>query len=435
MFFLCIFTADLILFAVFVRCKMELSSSSFKHQMKSVEKRHQQNLINHHLPIIAITNSENKQNSIHKKAQSRKLLQQQQPPQEKHRPSSNGLVNQQLLPAASNFAPQSFNNEQHHNTGLVAKSPVSFPVYELALPATLLAFIIFGILFILGFIIYKLLKHFCRGHKHKRRLTKDNIYYQTVRNKHAAATPTKTNTLFYRYRFTPKKNIASGMDDGLLDEEDVYATNVGSIITVNEESKCKKSPPPSPYVEDEMRTPEAHFSSNPNSPSFIVSIPQYSDEINSNLNTQDRSALQFLHGDIHYVQPIMIGSTRQADEQQVASSPYISEELAAADCDNLNKVKQLSRDQNSPRQATDSSASSPLFTACEIISGSTLGSASRFSFSPKNLKELSASPLLPSAGLKHGNYFKFPEVDIFTPTNKANNNNEEEEDKEVGKKL
>lgn len=221
------------------------------------------------------------------------------------------------------------------------------------------------------------------------------------------------------------------MDDGLLDEEDAYATTVGGVITVNEESKCKKSPPPSPYVEDEMRTPDAQFSSNPNSPSFIVSIPQYSDEINSNLNTQDRSALQFLHGDIHYVQPMMV--TRQADEQQAAASPYmISEEQAAADCDNLNKVKQA---RDSPRQATDSSASSPLFTACEIISGSTLGSASRFSFSPKNLKELSSSPLLPSAGLKHGNYFKFPEVDIFTPTNKANNNNENEEDKEVGKCL
>lgn len=385
--------------------------------MKSVEKRHQQN----HLPII-ITNSDNK--NIKKKAQNRKL---QPPPQPNHRPPSNVLVNQQLLPAAaSNFGPQAYSE---HNTGLVAKSPVTFPVYELALPATLLAFIIFGILFILGFIIYKLVKHFCGGHKQKRRLTKDNIYYQTVRNKHSA-TPTKANTLFYRYRFTPKKNIG-GMDEpeGLLDEEDVYAANVG-VIAINEESKCKKSPPPSPY-EDEMRTPEAQLgSSNPNSPSFIVSIPQYSDEINSNLNTQDRSALQFLHGDIHYVQPIMM-TTRQADEQQAASSPYITEELAA-DCENLNKVKQI-RDQNSPKQATDSSASSPLFTACEIISGSTLGSASRFSFSPKNLKELSSSPLLPSAGLKHGNYFKFPEVDIFTPTNKANNNNVDEEDKEIGK--
>lgn len=385
--------------------------------MKSVEKRQQQNLINHHLSIIPTNRDINK--NINKRAQSRKLQ-----PQPLQRPSSsNVLTNQQLLPAAAS------SQQNEHNTGLV-KAPVTFPVYELALPATLLAFIIFGILFILGFIIYKLLKHFCGGHKQKRRLTKDNIYYQTVR-KHSA-TPTKTNTLFYRYRFTPKKNL-TGMDEpeSLLDEEDIYATNV---IAINEESKCKKSPPPSPY-EDEMRTPEAQLggSSNPNSPSFIVSIPQYSDEINSNLNTQDaRSALQFLHGDIHYVQPIMM-TTRQADEQQAASSPYITEE-AAADCDNLNKVKQQMRDQGSPRQnTTDSSASSPLFTACEIISGSTLGSASRFSFSPKNLKELSASPLLPSAGLKHGNYFKFPEVDIFTPTNKANNNNVDEEDKEIGK--
>uniref|UniRef100_A0A336LT08 CSON003505 protein n=1 Tax=Culicoides sonorensis TaxID=179676 RepID=A0A336LT08_CULSO len=391
---------------------MELSSSSFKYQsMKSVEKRHQQNLINHHLPIT-LTNRDNN------KIKRNKIQKQQQ--------FSNVLINhKQFLPVAASTTitrqQQQQNNKQQHSTGLISKSPVAFPVYELALPATLLAFIIFGILFILGFIIYKLFKYFCGGHKQKRRLTKDNIYYQTVRNRNSV-TPTKTNTLFYRYRFTPKRNIGMDEPESLLDDEDVYGAHIGVIAINEEESKCKKSPPPSPYdrCEDEMQTPEAQLSSNPNSPSFIVSIPQYSDEINSNLNT-DRSALQFLQGDIHYVQPIMMAggtvSARQAEDQQAASSPYIG--------DNLSKVKYMKIDQS------DSSASSPLFTACEVISGSTLGSASRFSFSPKNLKELSSSPLLPSVG----NYFKFPEVDNFTPTNKANNNNVNEEDKECGTPL
>ncbi|XP_063699472.1 uncharacterized protein LOC134830048 [Culicoides brevitarsis] len=427
---------------------MELSRSSFKHQMKSVEKRHQQYLINHHLPI-AITNSDNNklqqqpQTTIHsKKAQNSR----------KQRQSSNVLINHpQLLSPASayNFQqqqqPEQKSDQQHHSTGLVAKTPVSFPLYELALPATLLAFIIFGILFILGFTIYKFFKHFCGGHKQKRRLTKDNIYYQTVRKPHSATTPIKSqNTLFYRYRFTPKKALAGMNEGGLLDDEDIYATNSGGsgVISINEESKCKKSPPPSPYVEEEMRTPDGGTfsggnSSNPNSPSFIVSIPQYTDEINSNLNTQDRSALQFLHGDIHYVQPMMMTATTRGQAAEQGQASYLTQEEQAADCDNLNKIKQQIT--SSPRQnTTDSSASSPLFTACEIISGSTLGSASRFSFSPKNLKEMSASPLLPSAGLKHGNYFKFPEVDIFTPTNKTgagggnNNNEDDEQDKEIG---
>lgn len=410
--------------------------------MKSVEKRHQQNLINHHLPIIIEkTSSENSvlSSGTSKKAQNRRnnLQKFESPPRLAASSPSNVLINQQFLlqpvAAAAAFSSSSISTnrqqQQQQNTGLISKSPVSFPVYELALPATLLAFIVFGILFILGFIVYKLLKHFCGGQKQKRRLTKDNIYYQTVRSRHHA-TPTKTNTLFYRYRFTPKKhnnNIGGGMDhepEGLLDEEDVYATH----ISINEDSKCKKSPPPSPYIEDEMRTPEAQMSSNPNSPSFIVSIPQYSDEINSNLEERGSSALQFLHGDIHYVQPIMMSGGGGGGARQSEESPF--EQATVADCDNLNKIKNVK--EQSPRQATDSSASSPLFTACEIISGSTLGSASRFSFSPKNLKELSSSPLLPSAGLKHGNYFKFPEVDIFTPTNKANNNNENEEDKELG---
>lgn len=85
-----------------------------------------------------------------------------------------------------------------------------------------------------------------------------------------------------------------------------------------------------------------------------------------------------------------------------------------------------------------SAASSPKIQRCgelalaqqnspRIIDSSASSTGSRFTFSPRLLQQHSAdlmsttsgiSPLMTSAGYKHGNYFRFPDVDVFTPNYK-----------------
>lgn len=88
--------------------------------------------------------------------------------------------------------------------------------------------------------------------------------------------------------------------------------------------------------------------------------------------------------------------------------------------------------------SSHSAASSPKIQRCgelalaqqnspRIIDSSASSTGSRFTFSPRLLQQHSGdivsatsgiSPLMTSAGYKHGNYFRFPDVDVFTPNYK-----------------
>lgn len=92
--------------------------------------------------------------------------------------------------------------------------------------------------------------------------------------------------------------------------------------------------------------------------------------------------------------------------------------------------------ENTVPMTSHSAASSPKIQRCgelalaqqnspRIIDSSASSTNSRFTFSPRLLQQQHSSditsgisPLMTSAGYKHGNYFRFPDVDVFTPNYK-----------------
>lgn len=145
-----------------------------------------------------------------------------------------------------------------------------------------------------------------------------------------------------------------------------------------------------------------HSSLEQMSPSSLTTIPSNNALVHGYRYRPKVQSPKILSDDKENAIPIAtghgsIGITSTSSHSAAASSPKIQRcgELALAQ-------------QNSPR-IIDSSASS---------------TGSRFTFSPKLLQQHSGdimtgiSPLMTSAGYKHGNYFRFPDVDVFTPNYK-----------------
>ncbi len=144
-----------------------------------------------------------------------------------------------------------------------------------------------------------------------------------------------------------------------------------------------------------------HSSVEQMSPSSLTTIPSNNSALVHGYRYRPNYSPKILSDDKENAIPMTTGSivVTSTSSHSAASSPKIQRcgELALAQ-------------QNSPR-IIDSSASS---------------ANSRFTFSPRLLQHSGdiitatsgISPLMTSAGYKHGNYFRFPDVDVFTPNYK-----------------
>lgn len=154
---------------------------------------------------------------------------------------------------------------------------------------------------------------------------------------------------------------------------------------------ANESPTPTPATESIYY----HTSLDQMSPSTITTIPSNS---------------AMVHG--YRYKPIYSPKILSDDKENAIPVTTVASSHSAASSPKIQRCGEIAlAQQNSPR-VIDSSASS---------------TGSRFTFSPRLLQQHSSdiitstsgiSPLMTSAGYKHGNYFRFPDVDVFTPNYK-----------------
>ncbi|XP_037042001.1 uncharacterized protein LOC119078522 isoform X2 [Bradysia coprophila] len=205
-------------------------------------------------------------------------------------------------------------------------------------------------------------------------------------------------------------------------------------------------PPPQPMDVRKFSFVQTHQSHDNTHQSISVtdshaSTPHQSNEWTVNDSptpSQGTEQLFYYHSSLEQMSPSTTVSSNNAPVHGYRYKPNYSPKILSDDKENAIPMTGGTGTIGVTSATSHSAASSPKIQRCgelalaqqnspRIIDSSASSTNSRFTFSPRLLQQHSGdiitatsgiSPLMTSAGYKHGNYFRFPDVDVFTPNYK-----------------
>lgn len=219
------------------------------------------------------------------------------------------------------------------------------------------------------------------------------------------------------------------------------------VRKVHQKDVCTPPPPlPQPMDVRKFSFVQTHQSHDSNHPPISVTDSQNTDSTTPHVEWADSPTPPlatdsfYYHSSLEQMSPSSITTipSNNALVHGYRYKPSYSPKILSDDKENAIPITTGTGSIGVTGGSSHSAASSPKIQRCgelalaqqnspRIIDSSASSAGSRFTFSPRLLQQHSGdlmtatsgiSPLMTSAGYKHGNYFRFPDVDVFTPNYK-----------------